>query len=237
MEFGREKGVKMKETYLVVVAHPDDEVLGCGATLARLSKEGNKVITLILGEGATSRIGAKDLPRREKELKGLKEEAVKANRLLGVKKVFFEDLPDNRFDEVPLLDIIKKIAKIKDLIKPTIILTHHRNDLNIDHRMTYNAVLTAFRPIKGERAKEIYSFEVLSSTEWNYPNNFTPNFYLNAAQNFDKKIKAMKAYKREIRKWPHPRSVKAIKALAQKRGSEVGLEFAEAFEMIRRVKL
>ena len=139
-------------------------------------------------------------------------------------------------DSVPLIDIVKEIEKIKNQVKPTIIYTHHRNDLNIDHRIVYTAVLTACRPMAHETVKEIYSFEVPSSTEWNYPITFSPNLYLDISKGIDKKIKAMGVYESEKREFPHPRSAEALMSLAKTRGREVGLQYAEAYELIRKIK-
>ncbi len=153
---------------LVIVAHPDDEVLGCGGTIARLASEGQEVYCLILGEGITSRYDQRDTVV-EDGLKQLKLEAEQAAKILGIKKAFFKNYPDNRFDTIPLLTIVKAIEEIKREIEPDIIYTHHQGDLNIDHQITFKAVLTACRPMKGQTVKEIYSFEVPSSTEWSSP--------------------------------------------------------------------
>jgi len=220
-----------KRKVLVVAAHPDDEILGCGGTIARLINEGYEAYTLVLGEGITSRSGKKG-----GKIEELKKQMEKADKLLGIKKVFSFDLPDNKFDTVPLLDIIKKIETVKSKIKPGIIFTHFRNDLNIDHKKTYEAVLTATRPMENETVKTIYSFEVLSSTEWNYPTTFSPNVFFDISKTIDKKIEAMKCYKNEIREFPHPRSIETIKSNAKTYGSKIGLKYAEPFEMIRQVK-
>ena len=153
------------KTILVVVAHPDDEVLGCGGTIARLTSEGNNVYTLILGEGVTSRDKRRDRTKRENEIGELRKEAENANKIIGAKKVYFQDFPDNRFDTAPLLDIIKTIEKINEDIKPSIVFTHHYGDLNIDHQITFKAVMTAIITTKDESVKELYSFETPSSTE------------------------------------------------------------------------
>jgi LmbE family N-acetylglucosaminyl deacetylase len=168
----------------------------------------------------------------------LKKQVNKANKILGVKKTIVFDFPDNRFDTVSLLDIVKAIEKVKKEINPNIVFTHHCGDLNIDHRITFNAVLTAFRPLKEETVKEIYSFEVPSSTEWNVSSStcFVPNYFIDVSGSFKTKIRAMKEYKSEIRDFPHPRSPEAIKINAKRRGLQVGLELSEAFEIVRLIR-
>jgi len=222
-----------KRKILIVAAHPDDEVLGCGATISGLIDNGASVYTVILGEGITSRDEKRDRKKRKKDIELLKRRIHKANKIIGVEDLFLYDFPDNRFDTVALLDIVKVIEKVKEKVKPDIVYTHHRRDLNIDHKITYNATLTACRPIKKESVKEIYSFEVPSSTEWNYPNLFSPNIFVDVTNSIDKKIEALKAYKTEIRKFPHPRSAESIKNIAKRWGCSSGLRFAEAFEAIR----
>jgi LmbE family N-acetylglucosaminyl deacetylase len=213
---------------LVIAAHPDDEILGCGGTIARLINEGYETYTLVLGRGITAR-GKK----RKWEIEELKKQMEKANKLLGIKKVFSYDFPDNKFDSVPLLDIVKKVETVKSKIKPEIIFTHFREDLNIDHRRTYDAVVTATRPMEDETVKTIYSFEVLSSTEWKYPISFSPNVFFDISKTLSKKIEAMSYYKSELREFPHPRSLKAIKLNAEMWGVKVGLKHAEAFQLVR----
>ena len=226
----------MNKKILIVAAHPDDEVLGCFGTVSRLIKEGFKAYTLILGEGKTSRYEKNYSQNTNKELEALKNEAQKANEVIGIKKVFFESFPDNRFDSVDLLDIIKAISKVKEEIRPDIIFTHYEKDLNIDHQITYKAVITASRPMKTESVKEIYSFEILSSTEWNYPLSFSPNTFFDISDTIDLKLKAMKEYRSELREYPHPRSLEGIKLNAQYNGMRIGKECAEAFKCIRVVK-
>ena len=226
----------MNKKILIVAAHPDDEVLGCFGTVSRLIKEGFKAYTLILGEGKTSRYEKNFSQNINNELETLKNEAQKANEVIGIKKVFFESFPDNRFDSVDLLDIIKAISKVKEEIRPDIIFTHYEKDLNIDHQITYKAVITASRPMKTESVKEIYSFEILSSTEWNYPLSFSPNTFFDISDTIDLKLKAMKEYRSELREYPHPRSLEGIKLNAQYNGMRIGKECAEAFKCIRVVK-
>ena len=221
---------------LSILAHPDDEVLGCGGTIARLSKKGNEIYVLILGEGITSRDDIRDKQKRKSEILALRRQAEKANKLLGIKKIFFYDFPDNRFDTVPFLDIVKVIEKIKNQIKPEIIFTHYEKDLNIDHQITYKAVITATRPLEKENVKEIYSFEIPSSTEWSYPLSFSPNMFYDISETIDVKIKALKEYKSELKKYPYPRSLEGVELTAKNWGMKVGLNYAEAFKIVRIVK-
>lgn len=232
------KQINKKKSILVVAAHPDDEILGCGGTMAVHSQTEDEVFVLILGEGITSRDEKRDKEKRGKEIDNLRMNIEAANRIVGTKKSFAFDFPDNRFDSIPLLDIIKVVEKVKNEVIPDIVYTHHHGDLNIDHRITFQAVLTVFRPLKGEKAKEIYSFEVPSSSEWSSGrgNHFIPNHFVDIKTTLKKKINAMKAYKSEIREFPHPRSEAAIAALACVRGIIVGLDCAEAFEVIRQVR-
>jgi len=220
---------------LIVAAHPDDEVLGCGGTIARLLSERNvEVATLILGEGVTSRDKNRDRDSRKKEIEALKKNIIKANRVLGIKKVFSFDFPDNRFDTVALIDIVKVIEEVKQSFMPDTIFTHFANDMNIDHAITNKAVLTATRPMSDEPVKEIYAFEVLSSTEWNFPLSFSPDMFVDIGDNLKKKQEAMGVYASELRQFPHPRSIEGIALNAKTWGMKVGFLYCEAFQTIRR---
>ena len=220
----------------IVVAHPDDEVLGCGGTIAKYAKEGSKVYCLFLGRGKSSR--GVNGPVLKKQQAVLMQEARKAAEILGISKTFFEDFPDQQYDSVPILKIIQAVEKIKNRIKPNIVFTHHAGDLNIDHHITFKAVLTACRPLKEESVKKIYSFEVPSSTEWGAPKRkdyFIPNVFVDISETFNKKIKALGAYKSEERAYPHPRSGMAVEVIAKRWGLVVGKELVEAFELIRKI--
>ncbi|MBA7587272.1 N-acetyl-alpha-D-glucosaminyl L-malate deacetylase 1 [subsurface metagenome] len=222
---------------LTVAAHPDDEVLGCGGTIAKLIKEKNyEAYSLILGEGITSRDDKRSEEKRCREITNLKEHAKKANTILGVKKVFYHDFPDNRFDTVSFLDIVKVIEKIKNKINPNIVFTHYEKDLNIDHQITYKAAITATRPVREETVKEVYSFEIPSSTEWSYPLSFSPDMFFDISETIDIKLKALKKYQTELRESPHPRSWEGVKLIAKLWGMKVGLNYAEAFKCVRILK-
>ena len=226
----------MNKKILIVAAHPDDEVLGCFGTVAKLIKEGYEAYTLILGEGKTSRDEQRVLENKKDEIDILNTEIQKANNIIGIKKVFIESFPDNRFDSVDLLDIIKVITKVKEEIQPDIIFTHYEHDLNIDHQITYKAVITATRPMENECVKEIYSFEILSSTEWNYPLSFSPDTFWDISDTIDLKIEAMKKYSSELCLYPHPRSLEGISLNAKYQGMRVGKKYVEAFKTIRNLR-
>ena len=221
----------MNKKILIVVAHPDDEVLGCFGTVAKLIKNGYEAYTLILSAGKTSRCSF-----TPDELDILNNEIYNANNVIGIKEVFMHDYPDNRFDSVDLLDITKTISKIKEKIKPDMIFTHYENDLNIDHQITYRAVLTATRPMEDESVKSIYSFEILSSTEWNYPLTFSPNIYYDISDTLDLKLQSMQEYKSELKQYPHPRSLDGIKLNAQYHAMRIGKTYVEAFKCIRDIR-
>ncbi len=215
----------------------DDEVLGCGGTILKHIDNGDRVSILILGEGVTSRDKIRDVNERERELYKLKIKAKKVGKYLGVNMVYTNDYPDNRFDTIPFLDIVKTIEEIKNVNEPDVIYTHYCNDLNIDHRITYQAVITATRPVKDETVKEIYSFEIPSSTEWTFGSNgFSPNTFIDISNYIDNKIEAFKIYESEIRESPHPRSPEVIRAKAKVCGSVCGYNYAEAFILIRNIK-
>ena len=221
-----------KKNILVIAAHPDDEILGCGGTIDKFRKLNFNLYTLILGAGIDSRGIKKD---NELKKKKLLEQCIKANKYLGVKEIYFENLKDNNFENYDLLKIIKIIEKYINIIKPFIIFTHSNSDLNIDHRITFQSTLTACRPQKNSFVRKLYSYEVPSSTEWSFgkiSQNFQPNYFVNIEKNIKNKIKSLKFYKSELREFPHPRSIKNIQNISSVRGSSVGLKNAESFECI-----
>jgi len=215
----------------VVAAHPDDETLGCGATIAKHASRGDMVFIHILGEGAMSRQNAE-----RTHVDSLREFAVEAGKVLGAQGVVFENLPDNRFDTVALLTVVQKVESVIDRFRPQIVYTHDPGDLNIDHKLTYQAVLTATRPCAALFVKEVFSFEVPSASEWQFEPAFAPNVFVSVSPaDMEKKIEALACYKSEIREAPYPRSPEIIRALARVRGSAVMSEYAEAFRLVRKI--
>jgi LmbE family N-acetylglucosaminyl deacetylase len=223
---------------LVIAAHPDDEILGCGATAARLVAEGHEVQFAILGEGMTSRHPDRAATEAS-ELAALHHQAHMAAAKVGVKKLSLHHLPDNRLDTVPLLDVIKIVEGLIDEFNPDVIYTHHPGDLNVDHGVIHRAVLTATRPGVGAQVRQIYAFEVPSSTEWAFQRlepAFRPNVFVDVARTIEAKIAAMECYESESRKFPHPRSAQALRAIATRWGSVAGFAAAEAFELVRSLR-
>ena len=220
----------MKKKIIVVAAHPDDEVLGCGGTIVKHVAQGDIVHSVFMSDGVNSRLDSSKvkLNRRLKASKSVQS-------LLGISSTHYLNLPDNSMDSVPLLEIVQKLEPIINKIKPSVIYTHSYGDLNIDHQLTHAAVMTACRPIPDSTVREIYGFEVISSTEWSNPLKLTfkPTLFIDITKHLSKKLNALKAYKQEMRDVPHSRSIKHIEILAQHRGYSVGVDMAEAFEVYR----
>ncbi len=223
---------------LVIAAHPDDEVLGCGGTIPLLAQEGHQVYIAIMGEGITSRY-----TRREQAdqflVQALRTRSQQVAELLGARELFRYDLPDNRFDTVPLLNIVKIIEELVERLSPQVIYTQHGGDLNVDHMQVYRATLTATRPMAGHPVEALYAYEVASSTEWAFQKFspvFHPNVFVDISATLELKLEAMRLYDSEVRSFPHPRSPEALRAIARRWGSVVGLEAAEAFELVRLVR-
>lgn len=223
---------------LVIAAHPDDEVLGCGATVARLVDEGWAVQVVIVAEGATSRNIMRDPAMHEQELSELARCAEVANGILGVASVKLLSLPDNRMDGLELLDVVKIVEAEIERHQPDMVLTHHAGDVNVDHRVLHDAVITACRPQPAHSVRTLLFFEVPSSTEWRPAASgmqFTPNYFFDVSNFLDRKLAALNAYAAEMRVFPHPRSIKAVEHLAGWRGATIGCAAAEAFMLGRAI--
>lgn len=217
---------------LVIAAHPDDELLGVAGTLARHVAQGDSVSVAILGQGSLARDGGS-----AGEIERLREQARAAGRIIGVKEIMFDDLPDNAFDTVGVLRVTKAVERLLVWFRPDIIYTHHPHDLNVDHRLTHQAVVTACRPCATHVPSEIYTYETLSSTEWQSKQiePFRPNVYVDIGATLEKKLAALAEYRSEMRPYPHARSLEGVRILAQYRGLEAGCAFAEAFHLERRI--
>jgi len=220
---------------LVVAAHPDDEVLGCGGTIARLASEGARVSILILANGLTSRADfdpVKDAPR----LAAHHERARRAGALVGATEVNLAGFPDQKMDTVPLLDITQTIERELARVRPALVFTQHGGDLNLDHVITFRATLTATRPLPGSGVRQVLSYEIPSSTDWSFQQfepRFTPSVFYEITGHVEAKVAAMQIYESEARAFPHPRSPEALLANARRWGSAIGAAAAEAFHCIR----
>ncbi|MDR4946650.1 PIG-L deacetylase family protein [Neobacillus cucumis] len=216
----------MRNNVLVIAAHPDDELLGSGGTIKKLINNGYKVTTVIAAKG------------RKEEEHHMKPFMLKANGVLGIEEVIFIELPNLLLESVPLIDIIKKIEALIKQKDPVMIFTHHYGDLNRDHQVLFQAVLTAARPLPGKEPIEIICFETVSSSEWSPHTNdkeFKPNYFVDITDTIEDKLKSLQHYDVEMRPFPHPRSYEGVRSLAKVRGMTVGVDYAEAFEVIRRV--
>lgn len=217
---------------LVVAAHPDDEALGCGGTIARHVAEGDRVCAVFLTDG----VGARGYYSNDRRLRRIATE--KALDHLGISAAYYLDFSDNALDSIPLLSICQKIEIEIASLSPSIVYTHHAFDLNIDHRICHQAVLTVFRPMPEQSVRSILAFETPSSTEWAFSGTgamFTPQRFVEISAYLEIKADALKAYEQEMRPWPHVRSLDAVDALAHWRGASVGVDAAEAFMVVREV--
>jgi len=232
---------------LILAAHPDDEVLGMGGTITKLTKNRCEVKIVIMATGISARrsanfrnnssytVGNDVHIKMEQQIKDLRLDAKNAAKIMGVTDIELMDFPDNEMDRVSNLEITKTIEQIIQKFKPEIVFTHSQYDINVDHRVLYYATLTATRPKVGQKVKEVITFEVPSSTEWFFPSNFSPNIFVDISKELSSKQKALRAYKKEIMKYPHPRSTEAIEAIAKRWGSTSGFNAAEAFCLVRKL--
>jgi LmbE family N-acetylglucosaminyl deacetylase len=230
---------------LVIVAHPDDEVLGMGGTLKKLSNKNHDIKIVFLATGISARRSEKftnetkykidkNLTKKmEEQIKKLRLDAKTALKILGIKDIEFFDFPDNEMDKISNLEITKTIENIIKKFNPEIIYTHTKNDINVDHRAIFNATITATRPTTKSNVKKVICFEVPSSSEWNFGDTFSPNIFVEIKKELPYKTKAIEAYKTELKKFPHPRSAKALDIIAKRWGTVSGFDAAEAFELIR----
>ena len=222
----------MSDSVLIVAAHPDDEVLGCGGTAASHVRGGDEVHVLILAEGITSRSGSRTSNHVRSELAALRKTAARAAEILGITSLTLQDFPDNRMDSIDLLTVVQAVEFSITRLRPRIVYTHHFGDLNIDHRITHQAVVTACRPLAGHSVDTVLFFETSSSTEWQPPSHgldFAPAWFVDITDTLSTKIEALRCYSSEMRSWPHPRSARAIRQLAGWRGTTAGLRAAESF--------
>ena len=215
---------------LVIAPHPDDEVLGCGGTIMKHNQRGDSVYVCIVTSAYTPDWSGEFINNRLEEIK-------RSKKILNIKKICLLDYPTVKLDTIPQKELNDSISNVISAVAPDVLYIPHRGDLNKDHRIVFEASLVASRPIYEYKIKSIMSYEVPSETEWGRViEPFVPNVYVDITDTIRCKTKSMKSYASELREYPHPRSVENIYAIARKRGSEVGVELAEAFELIREVR-
>lgn len=211
---------------LVMAAHPDDEAIGCGGTIAKHAGSGGEVHLCIVTRGYTPDWSQEYLKNIEKEIEKVRE-------TLGIKQVHLLGFPTVKLDTIPQKELNDSIQRVVDGVGPQVVYIPHRGDLNKDHRLLFEAALVATRPVDSP-VRRILSYEALSVTEWGQPiEPFVPNVYVDISATIDAKFEAIRTYAGELRPYPHPRSLEVVEALAKKRGSEAGVRFAEAFVLIR----
>tara|TARA_Y100001933_G_scaffold265084_1_gene335168 strand:+ start:11343 stop:12047 length:705 start_codon:yes stop_codon:yes gene_type:complete len=226
--------VEMKNV-LVVAAHPDDEILGCGGTIAKHVNAGDPVQILIVAEGSTSRQQERDRAQVRDELSALAEAAQTAGSILGAADVELLDLPYNRLKSLNRLDLIKRIEERVKRHQPDCVYVHHAGDVDVDHHRLHEAVVTACRPTPDQVVKRLLSVEVESSTEWQPPGaapSFHPNWFVDSSDQWEHKREALMAYSTEMRDEPHTRSMEASEHLARWRGAHVGVEDPEEIYLL-----
>ncbi len=221
----------MNNIVLVIAPHPDDEILGCGGTIKKLTDLGIKIIVLVVTRGKKEMYA-------EERIKNVRQEALKAHELLGVTETRFLDFPAPDLDLVSIAEISMAISGVLKEFKIDSLYIPHRGDIHHDHKAVFNAGLVAARPSKDNTVKNIYSYETLSETEWAAPfgdDAFIPTHFVNITNEFAVKLEAMKCFKSQLKEFPNARSLKSIEALANFRGSTVGYSHAEAFMTIRTI--
>jgi LmbE family N-acetylglucosaminyl deacetylase len=218
---------------LIIAPHPDDEVLGCGGTIAKHVSGGDEVYLCIVTKAYPP-----DWP--EDEIARRKQEVLRVNKILGIKKTYFLDFPTVKLDTIPQKELADSISRVVNEVKPEILFIPHRGDINRDHQLVFEAAMVAARPKPALGTRKVLCYEVLSETEWAAPfvdNAFVPNVFVYISETLGTKLKAMSEYKSELKEFPHPRSLEAITALAKMRGAAVGVEAAEAFMLVREIQI
>lgn len=224
---------------LCVVAHPDDETLVAGGTLARHAADGDEVTVLVLSDGVTSRYDDPEDAAAQEEIDRRLNRAHVACDRLGVDDLRVESFPDNQFDSVPLLELVKAVEAVVDKVDPDAVYTHHYGDLNVDHELTCRAVVTATRPLPDSGVDQVYAGETPSASEWSASssrNAFRPTTFVEVTDALDRKIEALEAYETETQEFPHPRSTGAVRRRCQVWGAKSGVKAAEPFELLRSVR-
>lgn len=221
-------------TVLVIAPHPDDEVLGCGATIKKYTDSGAEVVLCIVTDAYTPDWTQEFIEKRKQEINN-------STAVLGIKEVIFLNLPTVKLDTIGQKELNDKISEAVKKVNPEIVFIPFFGDINKDHKLVSESALVALRPKPDSSFKKVFYYEVLSETEWAKPPQkledvFLPNYYEDISDYLEDKLKAMQCYKSELKEYPHPRSLEGIKILANKRGMECGVKSAEAFMLIREIK-
>lgn len=218
--------MKTNKRVLVIAAHPDDELLGVGGTIALHTRQGDDVTFVVACAG--------NLKHDSDGSLGVHGHAQKAADVLGVKDLRLLDFPDQGLDKYSLVDVITPLEAVVDEVQPDVVYVQYGYDINRDHQLLFQAALVATRPME-KYIQAVYAFDTVSSTEWGYPRSFIPDTWVDISTTLDQKIQAMDCYKTELRDWPHPRSLHSLKVKAESLGSQVVSEAAETFMTVRRV--
>lgn len=216
---------KLLKRVLVIAAHPDDELLGCGGTVALHAENGDEVTSVIVCEGESLRYGEDGV--------GQKDHIQAAGQVLGVKEVRTLKFPDQKLDTFTLTDIITPLEQVVEDVRPDVVYTQYGGDINRDHELLFKAMLVATRPME-EYIEAIFAFDTASSTEWAYPRTFVPDTWVDISTTVQKKLDAMACYESEVRDYPHPRSLQALSNRSAAWGNQCCLEHAEVYMTIRR---
>ena len=221
---------------LVIAAHPDDEVLGVGGTVAKLSAQGVECHLLIVTDGSSAQY--RDVDDLQAIIDAKKLEAQGCADILGFKSIHYGELPDMQLDTTPHIQINQVIGKVVEQVQPDTVFTHFWGDVNLDHQNVYKSTLVVVRPVMGQVVKELYCYRVPSSTEWT-PNKadtmFMPNYFVDIEQFAEQKYKAFACYTTELREYPHPRSVQYLRETDKAAGLRVGMLAAEEFILLRKL--
>lgn len=216
---------------LIVAAHPDDEVIGAGGTLARHAAAGDAVYVAVLTEGASAQY-----PGEGERIAALKkEQTLQAAGLLGVSEVFTGDFPELRLDALPIFEITRFLEGVVAKVRPNVVYTHHFAELNRDHRAAYEATTVSVRPYALPSFERLLCYQVDTLEHWGHgPAQY--NVYADITETLEAKLKAMAVYETEVREYPHPRSLEAMRQTALRNGSAVGLKAAEVFQLVLEVR-
>lgn len=219
---------------LIVAAHPDDEILGCGAMISKYRRNGVVFRIVFVAEGSSCRFDDPSETLVGAAIKQRTDSAIRAMQLLGIEDFEFHNLPCGRLDQVPIIDINKIIEKAVRDFDPDTVFTHSPSDVNNDHQIVFRSTMMATRPGAQNHVARLLSYEIPSSSEWFYSSLFTPNFFEKITeQDLLQKCAALNCYESEIRPFPFPRSEQGLRALAMFRGMQAGFNLAEAFRIVR----